>query len=83
VTEVERISIRVPGVDEQLGRRLGELVAAGLAPSLRTAPGVASLDLLRVELAAQPGESAEALAGRIATAISLRLAGAGVLEAGR
>jgi hypothetical protein len=79
---IERISIRVPGVERDLGLRLGQLVAEGLAPSLLLGPGEASLDFLRVQVSARPGESTEALAGRIAAEVSRRL-GDRAVEAGR
>ena len=79
---VDRISIRVPGVERDLGPRLGRLVAEGLAPSLLLGPGEASLDFLRVQVAARPGESIESLAGRVAAEVSRRF-GESALEAGR
>ena len=81
--EIERISIRVPGLERDAARRLGQLVAERLAPSLQLGPGEASLDRLRVEVAARPAESPESLAARIAAQIALQIDSAGVLEAGR
>jgi hypothetical protein len=83
LTSIDRISIRVSGVERDLGRRLGELVAQRLVPTLQPAPGEAALDLVRVEVPARPGEGADALAGRIATEISLAIARTEVPEAGR
>lgn len=80
---IDRLSIRVPGVDRELGRRLGRQVAERLAPSLGLAPREASFERVRVELPAQPGESDDALAGRIAAALATALGAATTLEAGR
>ena len=80
---IDRISLRVPGVDSELGKRLGQLVAEQLAPSLQLGPGQASLERLHVELTAQPSESMESLAGRIAAQVALQLGSSSVLEAGR
>jgi hypothetical protein len=80
---VDRLSIRVPGADRELGRALARQVAERLAPSLALAPGEASFDRLQIEIAAQPGESPEALAARIAAQLGFALGAAGTLEAGR
>jgi hypothetical protein len=82
-TTVDRLSIEVPGSDADHGRRVGELVAELLAPLVEPGIDAAALDRVQVELTAQPGESAETLAGRIASAIALALARADALEAGR
>lgn len=81
--EIDRISIRVPGVERDLGRRLGQLVAERLAPSLQLGPGEASLERLQVEVTARPAESPESLAARIAAQVALLIGSQGVLEAGR
>lgn len=81
--EIDRISIRVPGVERDLGRRLGQLVAERLAPSLQLGPGEASLERLQVEVTTQPAESPESLAARIAAQVALLIGSQGVLEAGR
>jgi hypothetical protein len=81
--QIDRISIRVPGVGRDPGRWLAQLVAAQLAPSLRLGPGEASLERLHVELAAEPAESQESLAGRIASQVALLVGAASSLEAGR
>jgi hypothetical protein len=82
-TTVERLSLDVPGSDAEHGRRVGELVAELLAPLVEPGIDAAALDRVQVELTAQPGESAETLAGRIASAVALALARADALEAGR
>jgi hypothetical protein len=83
VIQIDRLSIRVPGVERGLGRRLGQLVAERLASSLQLGPGEASFDRLHVELAADGAESPEALAGRIAAQVALLIGDPGALEAGR
>jgi hypothetical protein len=80
---IGEISIRVPGVDREDGRRLGRLVAERLVPELALAPGEASLDRLTIELRTAPLESPESLAGRIAAQVALLVGGAGAVEAGR
>ena len=82
-TTVDRLSIEVPGADAAHGRRVGELVPELLAPLMEPGIDTAALERVRVELTAQPGESTETLAGRIAAAIARALARAGTLEAGR
>lgn len=82
-TTVDRLSIEVPGADAGHGRRVGELVAEVLAPLVQPGIDAAALDRVQVELSAQPGESAETLARRIASAIALALGHAGAQEAGR
>jgi hypothetical protein len=82
-TTVDRLSIEVPGGDAGHGRRVGELVAELLAPLVEPGIDAAALGRVQVELTAQPGESAETLAGRIASAIALALARADAVEAGR
>jgi hypothetical protein len=81
--QIDTISIRVPGVDRELGRRLGQMVADSLTPSLRLGPGEAAIDHLHVELTARPAESPESLAARIAEQLCRRIGEAGALEAGR
>jgi len=81
--DIDRLSIRVPGVERELGRRLGRQVAERLVSSLALAPGEASLERLHVEVAARPGESPDALADRIAARVALLVGAASTLEAGR
>lgn len=82
-TTVDRLSLEVPGADAAHGRRVAELVAELLAPLV--APGIdaGALDRVKVELTAQPGESADTLAHRIASAIAVALRRTDSLEAGR
>ncbi len=81
--QIDRIGIRVPGVEHDLGRRLGQLVAERLAPSLQLGPGESSLERLHVEVAARPAESPESLAERIAAQVALLIGSESALEAGR
>lgn len=71
MTTVDRLRLRVAGGDAEDGRRLGELVADRLVPSLH---GDADVDRLRVRVAARRGEGDEALAARIAAAVAAALA---------
>jgi hypothetical protein len=82
-TTVDRLSLQVPGDDAAQGRGVAELVAELLAPLVEPGIDAAALGRVQVELTAQPGESPETLAGRIATAIADALARADRLEAGR
>jgi hypothetical protein len=67
--QIDRISLRVPGVDRDAGARLAQLVAEQLVPSLQLGPGEAVIDRLTMKVAAQPGESLESLSARIAAQI--------------
>jgi hypothetical protein len=82
-TTIDRLSLTVPGTDAAQGRRVGELVGELLAPLVEPGIDTEALGRVRVELTAQPGESAETLARRIASAIVRALARAERLEAGR
>ena len=79
--QIDRISLRVPGVERELGVRLARLVAERLAPALALAPGEGSIERLQIELTARPGESADSLAGRIVAQVAVLIGEA--LEAGR
>ena len=79
---IGRLGIRVPGLEPEAARRLGQLVAERLATPLALAGGDAALTHLDVRVTAVPGESHESLAGRIATQVSRAIAER-VLEAGR
>jgi hypothetical protein len=81
--EIERISIRVPGLDGDTARRFARLVAEGLVPSLQLGPREGSLERLRVELARRPSEDADALAARLAERLTLLIGETSTVEAGR
>ncbi len=49
---VDRLALRVAGLDEDAARALARLVAEGLAPGLLRPAGIAGLDSLRVEVQA-------------------------------
>lgn len=67
---IERLTLRVPGLSSGEGRRLAELVGRGLST---IQPGVEGRDALRLVVDARPGEGLEAMADRIATALSTSL----------
>lgn len=73
---LDRLSLRVAGLDEDAACHLAKLVAQGLAPGMLRPPGSAGLDSLKVEVAGRPGDDAEpeALAARIVDAIGRSLA---------
>jgi hypothetical protein len=81
---VERLSLRVAGLDEEAARALSRLVAEGLAPVLGRASAGTGLDHLRVEVPAEPGPagiagggagaSPEELAARIVEQVGRMLA---------
>jgi hypothetical protein len=61
---VERLSLRVAGLDEDAARVLSRLVAEGLAPVLGRASAGTGLDHLQVEVVpAEPGSAGIAGAG--------------------
>jgi hypothetical protein len=67
---VDRLSLRVPGLSPDEGRRLAELVGRGLAG---TQAGVGDAGALRVSVQARAGEPLDGLAGRIAEQVSSSL----------
>ncbi len=73
---LERLSLRVAGLDEVGAVVLARLVAERLAPGLLRAPGVAGLDSLSIELPADgaAGATPDQLAGRIVDQIGRVLA---------
>ena len=65
---IDRLALRVSGLDEQAARVLARLVAEGLAPGLlRSSPG-AGLDHLELEVPATPADP-DLMAQRIVAAI--------------
>jgi hypothetical protein len=79
---VERLALRVAGLDEDAARTLATLVAEGLAPGMLRAAEVAGLDGLRVQvdLDAAVANDPDLLARQIIAAIGR--AAAGEKEAG-
>ncbi len=76
---VERLSLRVAGLDEHAAQALAQRVAEGLAPSLGRVSAGAGLDHLRLEIPAGGsgrggGESPDVLAQRIVEGVSRMLA---------
>lgn len=81
---VERLSLRVSGLDEDAARALSRLVAEGLAPVLGRASAGIGLDHLQVEVPAESGPpgvvgagagtSTEELAARIVERVGRVLA---------
>lgn len=69
-TTIGTLSLAVPGSEAEHGRRLAQLVAERLAGPLGLPPGDAVLDRVRLTVDAVPGESADALAARIAAGIA-------------
>jgi hypothetical protein len=80
---VDRIKLRVSGMDPLQARALAQAVALGLAPTLALAPGEGSIERLAFELAAKPGEPPEQLAARAAARLAPLVGRVGALEAGR
>lgn len=79
--DIDRISLRVEGIDRAAARRLGRLVAERLAPALALFPGEGAFERLEVELTALPSEDPDSIAARVAGAVALRLGR--TMEAGR
>jgi hypothetical protein len=72
---VDRLALRVAGLDEEGARALARLVAEGLAPGLLRATGDAGLDSLRVEVHGDPEQDTpDLLARRIVDGIGRVLA---------
>jgi len=72
---VDRMALRVAGLDEDAARALARLVAEGLAPGLLRATGTAGLDALRVEVQADTRhDTPELLARRIVDEVGRVLA---------
>jgi hypothetical protein len=70
---IERLSLRVAGLDEQAAGELARLVAQRLAPGLLRPAGLAGLDRLALEVKDAPGDP-DLLARRIVDAIGRALA---------
>lgn len=72
---IDRLALRVAGLDEDAARALARLVAEGLAPGILRVSGMTALDRLRVELEADPEDSTpDQLARRIVDKIGRVLA---------
>jgi hypothetical protein len=73
---IDRLALRVSGLDEDAARELAYLVAAGLAPGLLRAAGAAGLGSLRVTTTAEPADQnqPDRLARRIVSEIGRVLA---------
>ena len=73
---IDRLVLRVTGLDEDAARALASLVAEGLAAGLPRAAGAAGLDSLRLEVAATSADqkAPDLLARRITDAIGRTLA---------
>jgi hypothetical protein len=61
---VDRLALRVAGLDEDEARALARLVAEGLAPGTLAAAGSAGLSRLRIEVQADAGQGDPALLAR-------------------
>jgi hypothetical protein len=73
---IDRLALRVAGLDEDAARALAQLVAEGLAPSMLRATGSADVASLQVEVQASvtEQEKPDLLARRIADEIGQALA---------
>ena len=73
---IDRLALRVTGLDEGAARELAYLVAAGLAPGLLRAAGDAGLGRLQVTAAAEPADQdrPDLLARRIVSEVGRVLA---------
>ena len=72
---VDRLALRVVGLDEDAARTLGRLVAEGLTPGLLRAAGTAGLDCLKVKVQADvERDTPDLLARRIVDEIGRVLA---------
>ena len=80
---IERLSLRVQGVDPLDARALAQAVADGLAGGLRLGPGETSLSRLSVRVQTRQGEPAEQLAARTADQVTALVNRVSATEAGR
>ena len=80
---IDRISLRVTGMDPLEAKVLARAVAQRLAPALALAPGEASIPRLRVEVAAKRGERPEELAARAVARLAPLINRTASAEAGR
>jgi hypothetical protein len=73
---IDRLALRVAGLDEEAAHALARLVAEGLAPGVLRPAGLAGLDSLRVELTASAADRGrpDLLARRIVDEIGRVLA---------
>jgi hypothetical protein len=72
---IDRLALRVAGLDEDAARALARLVAEGLAPGMLRVTGATALDSLQVEIQADTKDSTpEILARRIVDEIGRVLA---------
>jgi hypothetical protein len=72
---IDRMALRVAGLDQDAARELARLVAEGLAPGLLRATGGAGLDSLRVEVPADTeNNTPDVLARRIVDEVGRVLA---------
>jgi hypothetical protein len=73
---IDRLALRVAGLDQDAAVALARLVAEGLAPGMLRSGGNAGLDSLRVEVTAAPAEQGhpDLLARRIVDEIGRALA---------
>jgi hypothetical protein len=80
---IDRISLRVTGMDPLEAKALARAVAQRLAPALALAPGEASIPRLHVEVAARRGERPDELAARAVARLAPLINRASAAEAGR
>ncbi len=72
---IDRLVLRVAGLDEDAARALARLVAEGLAPGMFRSAGIVGLDSLRLEVTAAAGQGGpDLLAQRIVDEIGRVLA---------
>ena len=73
---IDRLALRVAGLDEDAARALARLIAEGLAPRVLRPVGLADLDRLQVEVQAGAGgqDRPDLLARRIVDEIGRALA---------
>ena len=71
--KIDRFLLQMPGSSAADGRKVAELVAAGLAAA-GTLPGAGDLPTLSLNLTAPPGADPESLAGQIVEATLRALA---------
>jgi hypothetical protein len=71
---IDRMRLRVAGLDEGAARHLATLIGEALVPSLQLPVGSTAIETLQLDVPAQAGESPELLSQRIVDAIGRALA---------
>ncbi len=70
---IERLALKLSGINESEGQRLAQLIAEGLASATISPEGPRHIDALRVNATASPGNSVDMLSKEIVAEIVRQL----------